>query len=387
MQQVTRIAARNFRSLKQVNVPLGSFNVLVGPNGSGKSNVLNVLRFLATTARFDLSAALDQWSGFEHVQRQDGSDGEVQIEVHGRITQYSSEGAPDEYKLEIRRGARGILRTEEFAFKRKAGQGRRFRATGQKLTISDGGEDRELKVASNQTTGLATLPKLADDQGGVGIRNFAEFLSEIRVLEPNVDLARAPSRMTGGRLAPDASNLADAIDRLRRMDSDSFGTMISDLRQCLPGLETVEVVPVGGAARALAVQIRERGIRRPIELADASFGTVRMLALLTALHEPDPPAFTAIEEVDHGLHPYALDVLVDRMRAASSRTQILAATHSPTFLNRLAPSEIIVCDRNPETGASVIPALSSARIRAAIRASEMGAGELWFAGAIRGVPA
>lgn len=69
-QPITRIRARNFRSLADIDVPLQPLTVLVGPNASGKTNVLNVLRFLATTVRFDLGAALQQWRGFEHVQRQ-----------------------------------------------------------------------------------------------------------------------------------------------------------------------------------------------------------------------------------------------------------------------------------------------------------------------------
>ncbi|GAA4847071.1 AAA family ATPase [Luteimicrobium xylanilyticum] len=358
VQFVTRVAARNFRSLKQVDVPLGRFSVLAGPNGSGKSNVLNVLRFLATTARLDLSAALDQWSGFDHIQRQDGSDGEVKIQVHGQITRYSSPNALDEYELSIRQGKRGILRTEEFEFKRRSGPGRRYRAVGETVSITENERSvQDVRVASAQTTGLATLPKLADDQGGLGIRDLADFLAEIRVLEPDVEAARQPSRRGNGRLFGDASNLADALVTLRQKSPDAFGQLLSDLRLCLPGLADIGFRSVGGATGAQAVELHERGVRRPIDLADASFGTVRMLALLTALHEPDPPAFTAIEEVDHGLHPYALDVLVDRMRAASSRTQLLVATHSPTFLNRLAPQEIIVCDRDPRTGDSLIPAL------------------------------
>ena len=48
--------------------------------------------------------------------------------------------------------------------------------------------------------------------------------------------------------------------------------------------------------------------------------SLRLLALLAAPHEPDPPPFMAIGEIDHGLHPYAMDVLLDRLRAASRRT-------------------------------------------------------------------
>ncbi|HSV67786.1 MAG TPA: AAA family ATPase [Mycobacteriales bacterium] len=181
--------------------------------------------------------------------------------------------------------------------------------------VEDGRDSISRKLADSQTTGLATLPKLSEDEGGLGI------------------------------------------------------------------------APVGGATRAVAVQLIERGVAQPIELADASFGTVRLLALLAALQEPHPAPFLAVEEIDHGLHPYALDVLVDRLRAASGRTQILAAAHSPTLLNRLEPEEIVVCDCDPDTGASIISAVSTAQVRAALTASEWRAGELWLSGAIRGVPA
>lgn len=385
-QQIIRIKARNFRSLESVDVALGPLNVLVGPNGSGKTNLLKVLQFLATTVRYDLTAALDDWRGFEHVQRQDDKPGTVRIVIEGQITQHASWGAPDEYTLELERGAKGILRREDFSFKRQGGQGRRFTARGNKITIS-GDENRRVALASPQTTGLATLPKLADTEGGLGIRSFADFLSSIRVLEPEVSAARLPSRQLDARLANDGSNLADALDRLRRIDSDAFNLLVSDVRQCLPGLLDVTFKPVGGAARSVSVQLVEAGVSQPIDLADASFGTVRLLSLLTALHEPDPPGFTAIEEVDHGLHPYALDILVDRLRAASEKTQILAASHSPTLLNRLHADEIIVCDRDPATSASIIPAIATNQVRKAMDSSDWRAGELWFAGAIHGVPA
>lgn len=383
---LTRIQARNFRSLENVDVELGGLNVLIGPNGSGKTNLLNVLRFLATTVRYDLNAALEDWRGFEHVQRQDERPGAVKITIRGVITQNASANAPDEYSLELSTTKTGISRKEDFTFKRQGGQGRRYTARGNRITIS-GDAERRVQLASAQTTGLATLPKLADDEGGLGIRAFADFLTRIRVLEPNVELARQPARQYDAALAGDAANLADALARLRIGDPDSWALLVSDVRRCLPGLVDITLQPSGGSARSVVVNLIEQGLARPLELADASFGTVRVLALLAALHEPDPPPFTAIEEVDHGLHPYALDIIVDRLRAASERTQILAATHSPTLVNRLDADEIIVCDRDPETGASLIPAVPRAQIRAALTQSDWRAGELWFSGAIHGVPA
>lgn len=61
------------------------------------------------------------------------------------------------------------------------------------------------------------------------------------------------------------------------------------------------------------------------------------------------------------VHPYALDRIVERLCEASTRTQILAATHSPALVNRLEPDELIVCKRDPETSASRIPAIVPAQ--------------------------
>ncbi|MGB3909714.1 MAG: AAA family ATPase [Pseudolysinimonas sp.] len=384
---VTRIRAENFRSFRDVDVELRPLTVLVGPNGSGKSNLLKVLQFLSAATRFDIGVALDQWGGFERVQRQSPKTGQVALAIEGSVTQHSSAGAPDSYQLKFNRAASGITRREIFEFKRVPGKGRRIQVTGSQVTIQGDGDDSRRQLASGQTSGLGTLARLSDTDVGPGPASYAEFLSSIRVLEPNVEEARRPSRVVAGPLADDAHNLSAALMNLRQSSPDAFSSLVFDLRRCLPGLENLQLMPVGGTTSSVVVQLVERGVTRPIDLADASFGTVRLLALLVALHEPKPPKFTAIEEVDHGLHPYALEVLIERMRDATTRTQILAATHSPTLVNRLEPTEILVCDRDPVTGESLMPARSAEEIQRAVDASDFGPGELWFAGAIGGVPA
>lgn len=390
---LTRLTASGFRSLADVSLDLDPFTVLVGPNGSGKTNVLNVLRFLASTVRFDLAAAVDDWGGFDFVRRQDGrsSRSRVTVGIQGIVTRHASENAPDDYELSFSQTPRGLLsREESFAFKRTKGQGRRITVTGRKVEFRkddvDEAPSRTRELASRQATGLATLPDWSDSEGGEGIRVLAEFLSSIRVLEPDVDAARQPSRIIPGSLADDASNLAPALHSLSRSDPESFQILQSEMSQCLPGLEAIEFQPMGGPGKGMVVTLREKGVHAPIELADASYGTVRLLALLTALHEPDPPAFTAIEEADHGLHPYALDLLVERMRAASRHTQLLVTTHAPTFVNQLEPDELVVCDRDLETGASLIPRVTREELLDIKHESQLRLGELWFSGALGGVP-
>jgi predicted ATPase len=382
--KIRSINVEGFRSLANVTVPVGSLTVLVGPNGSGKTNVLNVLRFLAATVRFDLTAAVDIFGGFDHILRSAGKVRSVQIEIEALVTKHASDRAPDRYQLAVRETSRqGLIRDEVFTFKRVSGRGRRITVNGSTVTI----DRRRLELADAQTTGLSTLPKLAAGQGGEGIDDFARFVSSIRVLEPDVTAAREPSRLYGAVLAEDASNLPDALLRLREAEPQAFADVERDLALCLPGLEEIGFSSVGGNARSVVVQLGERGLSNPVPLADASFGTVRLLALLVALHEPDPPPLTAIEEIDHGLHPYALDVVVDALRAASERTQLLIATHSPTFVNRLEPDELVICDRDPVTGASLIPAVDAETLARAAEEGDLRLGELWFSGAVGGVPA
>jgi predicted ATPase len=117
-------------------------------------------------------------------------------------------------------------------------------------------------------------------------------------------------------------------------------------------------------------------------LADASYGTVRLLGLLALLHDSNPPALTCIEEIDHGLHSQALDLLVERLREASERSQYIVATHSPALVDRLRPEEFVVCERD-DRGASLIPAIDTDQVRRIVAASEgLSLGELWFAGAL-----
>jgi len=69
------------------------------------------------------------------------------------------------------------------------------------------------------------------------------------------------------------------------------------------------------------------------------------------------------------LHPQALELLVERLREASERTQFIIATHSPALADRLKPEELVVCERRND-GSSAIPALPPERVSEIVAASE-----------------
>ncbi len=205
----------------------------------------------------------------------------------------------------------------------------------------------------------------------------------------DVERARWPSIFDNEQLQleKDASNLAAFLFRLYRED-ESYGSLLEDARAMIPGLETIHFLSVGGPAATISVELEERWLPGRTPLAAASFGTIRLLALLAMFHDPQPPQLTCVEEIDHGLHPHLFDRLVDLMRDVSQRTQLLIATHSPALVNRLRSEELIVCERNPETGGVHIPAVDQRVVKEMVEATDgrLGPGELWFSGSLGGVP-
>lgn len=221
------------------------------------------------------------------------------------------------------------------------------------------------------------------------MQQLAELFETFRVFEVDVRAARSPGPIIvegPPKLAADARNLAAFLHWLSKAHEDVFELLQDDLRFVVPGLLGVRFEAVGGATEAVAVSLEERGLQGRTPLAAASFGSVRALSLLAMLHDPNPPKLTCVEEVDHGLHPYALDRIVERLRSATRRTQLLVATHSPALVNRLNPDELLVCERDPSTGATRLPAVSPQEVREMVQEDDLRLGELWFSGTLGGVP-
>lgn len=384
------IEVSNYRALRSVTLPnLGRLNVLVGPNASGKSTLLDVIQFLGDSVREDLVPAIRRREGIDRLRfRGADLDESIRIAIKAQVTPYSSETALDHYELKFGRFIEGVIAREEaFSFKRTRGAGRRIKISGSKVTF-EGDKKPQLELElREQSLGLSTLPRLKASDGGEQVSQIAELFSTFRVFEISVPSARLPSRTRDrGVLLPDASNLSAFLAFLREDQAPLFARLQADAREIVPGLGEICFREVGGPEEAVVVEIEERGLGGRTPLADASFGTVRALALLALLYDPAPPLLTCVEEIDHGLHPHVFDLLVQRVREASQETQFLIATHSPALVNRLRPSELIVCERDSETGEARIPAIDSTLVAQMEKDSGLSLGELWFSGTLGGSP-
>jgi predicted ATPase len=129
----------------------------------------------------------------------------------------------------------------------------------------------------------------------------------------------------------------------------------------------------------LLLQIKDAPFERPILAKFASDGTLKMLAYLTVLYDPDPPQLIGIEEPENQLHPRLLPELAEECRVASARTQLMVTTHSPFFVNGLRTEELWVLYRDEQ---GYTQARRAADMRGVKEFMEQGAqlGHLWMEG-------
>lgn len=238
-----------------------------------------------------------------------------------------------------------------------------------------------------QSSGLYTLRRFGKIADSSEIDKIASVFENLRVLDIDADAARRPSPIRiADKLNSRGRNIAAYLLWLSENYPERLEIIEDDLRYVLPGFVRFDFREIGGPREGVVVDIREAQLADATPLSRVSFGTLRAIVLFNMLHDPFPPALTCLEEIDHGLHPHALDRVVDRLREASSRTQIIVATHSPALVNRADVGELIVFERNPTDGSSIVVDLSAARIRALMKETDYQLGELWFSGELGGVP-
>ena len=116
----------------------------------------------------------------------------------------------------------------------------------------------------------------------------------------------------------------------------------------------------------------------------ASDGTLRFLAMLAALLGPDPARLYFFEEIDNGIHPSRLNLLIDLIekQTAKGKTQVIATTHSPELLSIIGDTTFentsVVC-RLDDTDDAIIRRVADLPNAAELRKSQ-GLGRLMAGG-------
>lgn len=355
---ITRLRVKNFRSLADVDVELGPLTVLAGQNGSGKSSLIDVLRFVQDALRLGLKTAVTLRSGMSALRRWSAKGRPYDIEIGLEFSDSEINGS---YSFTL-----GSERRGEYRVKAESCSIDAFSADE---VLFDYYEIRQGKwehpPAGTTPTVLPdtlALPLIAGVPSFKNVYDLLIGMSFYTIFPRALREHQAP--LNPYPLEEDASNLASAVDELHGEAREKFRQAI---QYVIPDIKDYQVRQAG---RRLMVSLQhpavdiqtnsDEGDRVPwFDLAQESDGTLRMFALLVALHQEPPRTLIAIEEPELTVHPGAMARLWDEIVEASTRSQILMTTHSPDLLDLCSVDQLRIVEK--ERGITYIGEIASAQ--------------------------
>ena len=342
------VAIRGYRSLREVIVPLGRLSIVTGANGAGKSSLYRALRLLADCGRGEVIGSLAREGGLQSVlwagpEQLGGArrTGKAQGTVRTRPISLEMGFAADDFGYLV-----------DLGIPQMAGIQSAF------------GRDPEIKreavfagpVPRAATTLVRRTRNLAEVSAGRGFDELSRSLPSYRSVlaeyaNPHAlpELAAVRERLRGWRfydgfrvdagaparqpqvgtrtpvLSDDGHDLAAAIQTIIEAGFDDLARTVAD---AFDGA-TVSVAAHDGV---FDLQLRQRGMLRPLRAAELSDGTLRFLLWAAALLSPQAPSLMVLNEPETSLHPDLVRPLGSLIRAAAAQTQVVVVTHSRALL-------------------------------------------------------
>lgn len=379
--RIESLRVENYRALRQVEFDkLTPMTVLLGPNGSGKSTVFDVFNFLSECFQFGLRHAWDRRGRGKELKTR-GSSGPIVFDLKYREHR---DMPVITYHLAIDEGNKGPEVVEEWLQWRRGTRGRPFRflefARGEGSAVSGEMPDEDdkripQKLRSPDLIAVSTLGQFSDHPRVAALR---EFITDWYVSYLSIDQTRSqPEAGPQERLSKGGENLPNVIQYLKEQHPDRLEKIFEVLRQRIPRLERVEAEPMPDGR--LLLQIKDAPFEQPVLSRFASDGTMKLLAYLTVLYDPEPPRFIGIEEPENFLHPKLLPELAEECRAAAERSQLLITSHSPFLLNAMRPEEVRILYRDEQGYTQAVRAIDIQGISEFMREGAS-LGYLWMEG-------
>lgn len=383
--RVERIRIRNFRALRDVAFEnITPLCVLLGPNGSGKSTVFDVFAFLSECFTDGLRRAVgSRGDGTLRDLRSRDSDGPISLELTYREG-YEGSKRPFAitYHLEIGEDRNRPVVVREWMHWKRQSYGAPYRfldyTHGQGTVITGEMPEKEDTRVERRLTGadvlaVSTLGQLAENPRVKALRDFVTgwHLSHLSAKE----MRQIPTAGPQEHLSRSGDNLVNVIDYLRENEPQILEVIFGRLRHRIPRIERVDSTPLPSGH--LLLMVKDAPFKDAVQARYASDGTMKMLAYLVQLNDPKPPPLTGIEEPENFLHPKLLRELAEECDQAAVKTQLLVTTHSPFFIDGLAPDQVWAMARD-ETGYTVVRRLSNMPVLRPMLDAGATLGGLWM---------
>jgi predicted ATPase len=369
---IDRISIQNFKSIQSLNdFRIDSLNILVGANGVGKSNFISFFKLLNAIAT-DRLAQFVASNGYAHKILHFGK--KTSKELTGSIVfkeDYDT-NTNNRYDFELKPD-----QSDGFYFQsEKGGYNRKHDVQLQK----EHWHYKELDSVGKKQSGLSSA-------SAERFEHLRQYFRELKVFHFHDTSSNAPLRQPATlrdnlRLKEDGSNLAAVLYLVRQKAPAQFKLIEYAIRSVAPFFDKFNLQPDSLNPNVIFLSWLERGSDEYFDANHLSDGSLRFIALATALLHHNPPETIIIDEPELGLHPAAIQKLASLVKMAEGKSQIILSTQSVNLLEHFEPENIIVVDRAQQQ--SVFKRLHSADLEQWIE--DYNLGELWRKNIIGGTP-
>jgi predicted ATPase len=324
----------NFKNFRNATLPLGPFTVLVGANASGKSNIRDAFRFLHGIGRgYNLAEILGEkhgeggetvWRGIRGGINEIAFMGENKFNFDLSFEMENEKEENYDIKINLNKKIENII-----LFKKSKNDINIKLKTI--IDITEVIKSYDFKTEESRMK-FENLMRLYP-------RNFYKITSSMRFLDLDPKAMRRPS-IPGQTILGDHGEYLSSV--LHAICSDSHQKMIFlEWIKALTPMDAQDFEFQADIEGKILLTLVEKSGKK-ISAHSASDGTLRFLGLLAALLGPEPAKFYFFEEIDNGIHPTRLSLLLQLIESRVSSTtlppiQIVATTHSPQLLGLLSP--------------------------------------------------
>ena len=382
---------RDFKNFDRAALNLfAPLTILLGRNGSGKTNLIEGVELMAALARgvpvnditdVGRGGALEVRGGLASCGRFGASN--FQLGFDQATIRFDGKKLPVDYFIEIGGGTAGGLYL--VAERLRVGNRVFFEARSQRGEILDISYDNFSRgpnphcqlsafssVLSRYSEVVANSKATSSRLSGAkrAVARVTEYLQGSYIFDPMPRFMRNYERINPEpRLLRNGGNLSAVLFALSKGNKEqkaALGRVTDTIRQ-IPEepFESVGFVETD-LGDVMAGFLAEPGSGfnggRLIDARLLSDGTLRMLAVLTALETVPQGSRIVIEEFDAGLHPSRAELLVQRLAHAAEQRKLnlVLTTHNPAFMNALTEAQmgsVWICHRDDSRNASRVTRL------------------------------
>ena len=376
--------------------------VLLGRNGSGKTNLIEGVELLATLASgapFNEITDVDRGGKFEvrgglRSCIRFGRE-KLGLRFNRAVVRFDGKKQPVDYFIEI--APRGRNDVQLSAERLQVGDRVLFDAvtsSGELIEVRydnfSRGRNPNHQVSASRSVlsryeeiirnSHANNPRLRASTGTVqGVRGY---LRNSYIFDPQPKVMREYARVElAPQLRRSGTNLSAVLFALSEELAEDKGQQAT-LKRITDVVRQIPEEPfsrIGFAETSLGDVMagfvpdegRQTNGGKLVDARLLSDGTLRMLAIVTALETVPESSRVVIEEFDNGLHPSRAKLLVQTLSETATRRKlnVLVTTHNPAFMDALDESQmdsVLICHGDESGGGSQVTRLGDMDIAGTI---------------------